>query len=732
MRLFLRLSASLLLCLLMMPIGGAHEASVMDLDVGVPPGTPLDWFSQHREPVPTGGRGAVPTGMTKEERQQKAEAEKNEAKKGMTVTEKPKIPFHFTHEIPNLYEYFGVTTKDIMAHVSLPGRRKPDKKKVKQKGKDVPTGEGGAEEEYELEFLYPPELPLEMAWMAVMVNLRVQCHPEVVSNLESCAYLLRLGIPGTFKMKGVVVPDFPPGPPQIPTAKDKFDQMVCRLAAVELVSGYPYTLDPNYARRILGLGGEAYDAIVICTKSKHSFLQQNAVAILANFRVPGATQELRKQFRTCKNAVSRIRAMTALIQRRDLGIVPDLIKMAVNERSDAQVMRAYAIWGLGMIGDKRGAKPLSDMLGGRVLPSPDIQWAILPALGRIADRSKSTIRTLKTYETKVWNDIGQDDHVTSTQQDGSSGTIKVEDPGSRFKILRQMAMMALAANGEKKYVDEFIRRMGSPGHTDFHQAVWFILVDMLGKVDPEGTDQLKRLVDGARLEQMQALALRWLVNEKKVDAEYIRGQCSGGSAMVRGLALQLLAELDEKMAAEECKEIVDRYSGGRVDAGEAYVVATAANVGGKLDVDWGKSIVSAAEGAYESKAYAKRVSNENPDIAQFQVSTYPPLMESLMAEVGRPRLKEAVPFLIRVLDGDSTPGRAEAAFSLGNIGGKEAVERLLNALDDRAGWVRFAAYRALRSISGEDYFCDWIFSSKSRRRKYVEKYRDWFLQNPQK
>ena len=49
---------ALLLCLL-----GATASAMApgDLDVGIPPGTPLEWNREFRQPVPTGARGQVPS-----------------------------------------------------------------------------------------------------------------------------------------------------------------------------------------------------------------------------------------------------------------------------------------------------------------------------------------------------------------------------------------------------------------------------------------------------------------------------------------------------------------------------------------------------------------------------------------------------------------------------------------------------------------------------------------------
>ncbi|MHC4606848.1 MAG: HEAT repeat domain-containing protein [Planctomycetota bacterium] len=727
MRAFLYLTVSFLFCSLLLPAG---TADVKDLDVGVPPGTPLDWLTDQRDPIPTGGRGAVPTGEAKEVREarKQAKAQGKEHKRGMTVTEKPNPPVNSAPSIPNLYDYFGVTTEDIMRHLSPPLGTAGENKAMEgtDRGGPVATGKKATGPgEWRIEFVYPPKTPIEMAWFIIMAALRAQLHPEVVSKLEAGAYLLRMGYPGTSIEGGLRTPGFPKPLPAPPKGKNPKENMLLRLATQELISGFPYGWDPHYAKCTLALGEEMYGVLLRLARSKHSFLAENAVAILANSNTPAAVPELIKLMKTSGDPVIQIRAMTGLIRRRIKSVVPDFIRMA---KTGNPVLRAYALYGLGVIGDPKGAGAC--LASAKLFQtSQDLAWSAIPSLGRIADKSKKTIRELTAIEQSLFKVIGGDDKVKVTKGQGATGVISSEEPGSKNKVLRQMALMALAANGVQKYKDEFLRRMGSGGYRDFHQAVWYIVLDCLVKIDPEGVEHCKRLVNSAGLEQMQAHALRLLASEQKVDAAWVRGECTGGGAMKRALAIQLLAAMDREAAGEVCKSIISGYSGGG-DAGEGYVVATAANVGGMLDVDWEGEMLSAAESAYSAGNFARRESNENPDIREFKLSVFPPVAESLIIECGRPQDEEAVSFLTRVLSGDK-PGRAEAAFALGNIGGKAAVDALMAALEDENdGWVRYGAYCSLTKISGQSYFCDWIFYKKKSREPYVEAYKDWFGEHP--
>jgi HEAT repeat protein len=91
----------------------------------------------------------------------------------------------------------------------------------------------------------------------------------------------------------------------------------------------------------------------------------------------------------------------------------------------------------------------------------------------------------------------------------------------------------------------------------------------------------------------------------------------------------------------------------------------------------------------------------------------------------------AVPVLIGWLK--AGPIRGEAALALGGCAGtkaKEAVDALLQSLvDPEDGWVRFCSYLALKHISKQDYFTDYIFGSPELIYAARAKYKEWFSKN---
>jgi HEAT repeat protein len=682
-----------------------------DLDVGVPPGTPLEWNREFRQPVPTGARGNVPSFD-----------KKPAPAPGSTVAETPKPNLDFV--VSNLYDFFRVTTVDIMIHVSV----NLPKSTGKVSQDDVATGGGMV-----MAWNYPPEMPSELVWMAAMACIREQIHPEVVSWPESAAHCLELGEPSLYGAKaydqGKIgaylkkhLKPLPAQPPALPKTATPQQALAVRLAAVELTGGFPFALDPTFARRTLGLGEDAYFAVLECTKSPHPFLSRNAVVVLGHFARPETNDELLKLFRESKDPVVRVRALQAILRRGGAKpLVPDLAKLLSTADKD-EPMQALAMFALGHVGDPAGAAAVRDHL--KRDSDPDTLWTAIPALARIRDASKETKEILARLEQITEGRFKGTDKV---QIKPDLNTPSSEEVGAKWKVLHQMAILALAMNGDARQADEVLRR----GLDGFHPATHYLLVEALAGMGDKGIELLKKKVieplageDVVRLEAMRRLAAA-----KKLDGAYLKDLATGTKGPpVRALALQLLADADEKLAKEACAKIVADYAKGTGDLppGDAFVAGAAAQVGGRLQAFKAADLVPAVQRAWMAGAFSRREGKNEVDITKAEIKLYPALLESLVVELGRTGEAAGAATLVGVLTKSRAPqGRAEAALALGAVGGREAIDALCGALDDPDGWVRYCAYRSLKAQSGADHFCDWIFGDKGHRQKAAEAYRDW-------
>ncbi|MBI4566373.1 MAG: HEAT repeat domain-containing protein [Planctomycetes bacterium] len=695
------------------------ELRTLDLDVGVPPGSPLEWDKVLRQPAPTGHRGRVPTGDHKPQQPDAQGSTRVEEKKPA-----PKPP-NMDYGSVNLYNYFRVVTKDIMAHVAMQIPKSTGK--VTSEEHDLATGGGG---KIVVSWNYPPEMPVELCWMAAMACIRTDTHPEIVSELEALVHCVELGACGYVGARAYggkigskvqkMTMAVPPQPPPIPPGKGAYQQAINRLAVVELTSGYPYALDPTYCRRLLGLGNDAFDSVLACAKSAHPFLAENATAVLGNFKIPEASKELIRLFETTRSHVVRFRALSGLVRRREAGAVDSLISAV---RGNDDLLRVYGLYALGMIGDPKGVPIIQKLLRAVGLKEPDILWTGLPALARLKDKSKETIETLKEIEKVLSAEIGHNDDV---QQDAQG----FEPPGSKKKVLRQMACLALAGNNVAPYTDEALRR----GVAGFHPACAYLAVDVLVGLGDKGVEEVKKLTGD---DAMKCYALRALHMHGKISGDELQGHTADGPPIVRAMAIQLLADCDMDKAIQVCRSHVSDYAGGSgpLAGPEAFVVAVAAQTGGKIGA-WAngaleEDLIKAAQRAFEAKAWTKREGKNEPDITKCQISIYPALAETLILEAGRTGRDKARDPLLGILKGAEPHGRPEAALALGNVGGEEAVKALLDVMsDDSDGWTRFCAYLSVKHITSQDFFTDWIFGPEGNRASMVRKYRKWIEANP--
>ncbi len=104
----------------------------------------------------------------------------------------------------------------------------------------------------------------------------------------------------------------------------------------------------------------------------------------------------------------------------------------------------------------------------------------------------------------------------------------------------------------------------------------------------------------------------------------------------------------------------------------------------------------------------------------------PPVLETAILELGGLDDPEALTLVLARIDAAGSAGRPQAVLALGGIGGPVAGARLLELLADASPWVRFAAYRAIRKLSGLDHACDWLYGTPEDHAPAIERYRDWY------
>jgi HEAT repeat protein len=751
-----------------------------DLEVGIPPGTPLDWRyelpshapDEHRSPIYTHAR-ASQRGSGSEG----GETPPKDAPRGKTVVAAPRPA-----EVPPPIARFGtfnplgaarVLTFDITGHLEWTVWKK----------KDAAPADLG----------YPPALRGDLYWLLVTALLRPAMHPALVPKAQTAQYLVTVGPPVREaleaapqlaaldeKLAAYLEKNILPAPREPPPldrlvkeVEDEELRMLVAWAARELASDHLYAYNPAYARRTLSLGVEAIPVLLAVSRSEHSLLRQNAAGVLASWSGSGEEVLLRlREIARGSDAVARNRAIESLILRRDRE-AEDLLLGALGGGDD--YFRVFAVEALGRMGSARALAPIRKLFAATVKDHGETWLAAAAALSRLADADAESRKVLRrTVRWAAGNARMLDLPFAREAPDFP------DRPGDRARLLVETATIALARLGDepsRKLVVEKLkdpnreRREGKvpqrgiessrdPVLGGFERYNQLLVIECLPALGPEAADWLKAVVEKSHDTGLRAYALAQLLRRGGEDAFVLtvaKSDPKGAVAYPSVLRVQAMEGLareaaGRKSALDAAREMVDAYlgvrpggqGGGRLAArGEdsskipAYECLAAVRLLGRHDPLPAAMLervlnVAKVNGDFERLTEDKEGLPAPPGGAapggkanQVSLKAYPPLFEAVVVELGRLGQPSTYKGLERVLADRSGPGRPEAALALGNLKVREACDVLLGCLGDADPWVRYSAYRSLKEISGASHFADWIFASPKARDKALQAWREW-------
>lgn len=721
------------------PIAIHGHTALMDLDIRVPMGTPLDWEKELHQPIPTSHSAA----------NRNAPAPKPEpGQRGTGVVTPGRVsPPPIGYTTVNLYNFLKITTIDITTHFK-PKAPETNPAPIKPPPPEPPTistgssaaGAGGvkpgnaearsAAVSSGIESSYPPKIPGELFWIAIANLLRAMLHPEVMSEPETMAYLVELGEPSMFGAEHVqhpwanrvrqLVTGFSSNPPEFPKGDNPVENVMIKLAVLELCSGFPHALDPRYAKRILLLGEMAYPAVVKCANSSHLFLSRNAATVLANYANESSSKDLARLLEKTKDPVIQVRAIMGIGRRRDRTMIPLLKKYS--ERSE-DYLRAAALYALGNVAYKNKEVAVELCRKAKGLSDPNLLWSYLPALARIADNSEEVQKTLREINEKCWASAKSIAPAPSGppqggggQPGGAGGQFVPPNPepaGYKNRIVADMALIALAASGDVAAQQEVIAKIQSKSGTPeaFTEQSWLLLCEVLASMGDKGLEMAKTLADYKEV-NVGVAAVRGMRRAANPDVQWLFDRAvGGGNAQVRASALASLFSVDELKVREAAKKIV--AAAGIGTAEEAYLTAMAVQMLDYFNCNEGAPLLALVEKANAANAVAKRVTNDEYDVTRANFEVFPPLLEICTLALGKTRHAPAIPKLVAMVK--ESQARAEAALALGGLPTtseevKTVCEALLDGITNKEdGWLRFCCYLALKNISGKDFFVDYIF-----------------------
>jgi len=708
-----------------------------DLDVGVPPGTPLDWDKELNQPTP------VPViGTGGPSRPQPKEADpKIEDKGAHTRVQIQKSPVKpapnpaptMGFSVPNLYNFFRVTTADFMNHVTpnfktktpTPWEPPPGEAGPPPPPPNIETGRSTADNpkgkpeavpavplRHGVQGGYPPRTPGELGWMSVIVGLRAQLHPESVNTAEASAYIQEIG-------GALEVPD--PLPP-FPSMKTPLDKMLSKLIVLEICSGWPYSMDPTYAKKTLMLGDLSFNTIVECSKSQHPFLRNNAIAILANFQGEKAAIALIDVYEKAMDNTGKIRAAAGLGRKRYVKAMPKLVNALGHSDDGVNAMAIYALSQIAAAAPDKEKVAAAKRLTGLFQSKPDICWSALAAIARIGAKDKSLADSCVSLKNSFKDKAAA--VGAPVPQQGSSGTITPDPAGFKNKILYQAAILAAAASGDAGSISEAC----SMGHGGFVAPLQILAAEVFPNLGPQGISIAQGLASHEQ-PAVSVAAIRSL-GRFKDQVGFLKGVAAGGKPMARGAALCALIGLDDAALEEAAKPIVS--AGGVSPAETAFLVSLAIQMLDFIGKNDGASVLNVVNAAKGANAIASRTATNEYDITRAKIDVFPPLLEIATLAMGKTQHEPGLSVLVSLM-APGSPVRGEAALALGSYSKPElivqAAEALLQALVEPSdGFVRFCAYLSLKALSGKDHSADYIFGKIDDVWPQALKYRDWLYE----
>ncbi len=553
-----------------------------DLDVAIPPGSPVDWSKAFPAITPeagplfatTPGRGGdVNEGRTTSK----------PASAGMDV------------QVSSSFGLVRILTWDLAAHLSWvqmqPSSRGPR------------TGHAGNH----------PELPLPgdaLYWMTVAPLLRLMLHPEAVSRAETLVHLTEIGEP-TLAILGAAASEealrdpvlwlhtyIEPSVDAQPKAKkgeDPRETMLLRFVFEELATKYPHDPVSGFGERLFLFSEDLERLVASYVDDECAFVRRNAVAALARYETLSAVNTLLDAAADTGDPVVLVRALNGISRFRGRMDTRSLEKRLADTADP--MTRVALIAALGKM-NAESATPKLLKLGEEALPEDtDLLMAILSALARMHHRAHRG--EVAAFVERV--DREATNKPKEFRPPGKRSTLRADSPDPpemRGEILAQLALIVRVRldAGDKVLARRLLALRetapvaGDPrlaftarGSNDslrfVHPPVRFLYLRALREVGEEGVKALREIVLDKRTESsLRGFALVQLPWEDQVAAAASILADPGEPTGMRIQALEVSAAGPHPAIEAQCRALLAKCAAmepGGGDPEERYLYLTA-------------------------------------------------------------------------------------------------------------------------------------------------------------
>ncbi|MHC4077717.1 MAG: HEAT repeat domain-containing protein, partial [Planctomycetota bacterium] len=398
-----------------------------DLDVGVPPGSPITW-GQHFPALTPRDKPLIPL-----------PAAKGAARKGRAQRQPHTIVSQRTTEakvrMSSSFSVLRILTWDIGGHLRWVSQPLPEERAT--------TGTSKLE----------PQLPAPdqaLYWACISPLLRLMLHPRQVSRSEVIAHLVEIGEPVAAVLENAV------SEPSLQAACDKIrlmirpgrrgpspfagktprETMLKRFVAEELIREFPYDPEGGFGRRLFLFGEEIVPFLIEYAGHKDSFLRRNAISALGRHRTTASLRALNEVATRTKDPVALMRSLAALGAHRSLAGTESLLRRLA-KHADA-VEDVAIVVALGRCYRRDAVPTLRKLAADRRLP--DRQLAALTALVRIrVEPERDAVYRLAKRLSRLAN---KSPGLFAGAVEGGAVQPDVPDlPGMRGRVVEQMALL---------------------------------------------------------------------------------------------------------------------------------------------------------------------------------------------------------------------------------------------------------------------------------------------------
>ena len=403
---------------------GLAAARPFDLDVAVPPGSPVDWGRSF--PALSPGGGAVFA-------ESRPEAEPEERTTSQHSRPKPDV---------RVYTSLGllrILTWDLAAHLDWLARdlSRPPPPRTSMEGPPAPAP-GDA--------LY---------WVSLVPLLRLMLHPAVQSRHEVLAHLIEIGDPVLSVLPGASSErslrsacaalaeriEVKHVSPRVRTGKTPRENMLARFVLEELLAEQPYDPEGTFGWRLFLLGEEVRPFLLEYAGAGNALLRRNAASALGRYDSLAASKDLLRVSIETRDPVVLTRALAALGHGSLAQSPRPLIERL--QRSEDAIEQVALIAALGNLGVEEALPALIE-IGTRALEhDSDLLMSVLTALARIRPRTDAAAAEALAME--VEKEVQKNRRGFQPAGVGSpTKPDRPDAPETRGEVLSQLALLVRA------------------------------------------------------------------------------------------------------------------------------------------------------------------------------------------------------------------------------------------------------------------------------------------------